>query len=161
MATAVGYKLTIKPTFRALNGRFTKANKKLLKERREDLKKEGRRYVKLAQAEAPRRTGEFASNIRFRTTTEGGNLIMSVSTPDPLGKWIISGTKAHPIPRSPKPVGTALRFVIGGQVFFRRQVQHPGTKANPFMGRATRRWFPGARKMLNRISTRYVSEITR
>ncbi len=158
MGTAVGYKLTIKPSFRALNGRFTKASKALLNERRKELKAEGRRYVKLAQEEAPRRTGDFASNIRFRTTQQEGNLVLSVSTPDPLGKWIIEGTKPHPIVAKR---AKALHFFIGGAEFFRLSVQHPGTKPNRFMGRATRRWFPGARKMLNRISTKYISELTK
>lgn len=158
MAVRVGYQLTTKPTFRALNGRFNRADKVLLVERRKELKIQAQRFVKLAKEEAPKRTGEFASNIRFRTFQEQTALGFRVSIPDPLGTFITEGTEPHPIVASR---GKVLAFVPkgGSEVVFAHSVNHPGTKPNRFMGRASRRWHPGARKMLARISLRYASEI--
>lgn len=49
--------------------------------------------------------------------------------------YVNDGTRPHVI--RPKRA-RALRFVVGGQVVFARVVQHPGTKANPFLTRALR-----------------------
>ena len=57
--------------------------------------------------------------------------------------FIDKGTKAHPIPKSPLPKGRVLATrieytkgygdnVSGDWVYFGKQVQHPGTKAQPF-----------------------------
>jgi hypothetical protein len=149
---SIAYQLNIKPTFKDLSGRFTKAEKELIKERREQLKVQARRLVNLAEEEAPRASGEFASNIRFRTFQDSEGLGFRVTTQQPLGTFIQEGTRPHPIvARRAK----ALHFFIGGQEFFRTSVKHPGTRPNKFMGKAVRRWKPGARRMLREISTRY------
>lgn len=152
----LAYTLTQKPTFRALNGRFSRATKALFKERRAQLKPEARRLIDLLQEEAPRATGEFADNLRFRTFEEAGNIGFRVSMQSPLGKFITEGTRAHPIVAKR---AKALHFFIGAEEFFRFGVKHPGTKPNRFVGRGVRRWLPGARKMQRRISTRYTSEL--
>lgn len=46
-------------------------------------------------------------------------------------RFLEGGTRAHVI--HGKPV---LRFVVNGQVLFRRMVHHPGTKPRPFMAEA-------------------------
>jgi len=149
------------PTFRDLGGRFAKANHALLEIRRDEIRGEARRLTGLAQVEAPMKTGEFASNIRYRTHVAGNSVGFSVSAPFPLSAFIIKGTKPHRIPKDRRPPGKPLAFDVGGQTVFAYSVNHPGTKANPFIGRAYRRWLPGGRAMLRRISTRYIVELMR
>lgn len=51
-------------------------------------------------------------------------------------KWMDEGTRPHTIPRFGPRFAKALRFVSGGQVFFRKAVgpiRHPGTRARSFM----------------------------
>lgn len=51
----------------------------------------------------------------------------------PYSRYVESGTRPHMIlPRN----GVALRFMMNGQEVFARKVNHPGTKAQPFMGPA-------------------------
>lgn len=45
--------------------------------------------------------------------------------------FLENGTRAHVIRGNP-----ILRFVVNGQVLFRRMVRHPGTKPRPFMREA-------------------------
>ena len=164
MPPAVGIKVV--PSFRELNGRFARANEGLLEGRRDLMRVQGRRFKELAQQEAPSRTGEFKGNIRFRTFVQAEALGFTVSSPEPLSTFIQKGTVAHEIvPRFAK----VLRFTVGAagaagafgglfaqQVVFTQRVSHPGTKANPFMGRAMRRWIPGARRDLRRIGLNWV-----
>jgi len=176
--SGVAFEIKSIPTFRELNGRFARAEKELLNARRDEMRAGGSRFVQLAREEAPRKTGKFAEGIRFRTFQEAAALGFKVTTPQPLGKFIIGGTKRHRI--SAKNAG-ALRFfwpkvgmmvmvpkgggfkthVSGGTLWIGKgYVMHPGTKPNKFIGRAYRRWLPGARAMLARISTRFVKAFT-
>lgn len=143
---------------RALTGAFNKAEEELLEIRREELRPEGQRFVTLAQEEAPKRSGEFAAGIRWRSFIDGNAVGFRVTTPQPLGRWIQEGTQAHDIPLSP---GKALRFFWEGGpqgpgIYFFMSVRHPGTDPNRFMGRAYRAWLPGARGTLRKIGLRYI-----
>lgn len=144
------------PTFRDLQGRFTKAEEQLLESRRDLMRDLGKRYTEIARDEAPKRTGQFADNIRFRTFIEGNSLGFRISSPQPLGKFIVLGTKPHVI--AAKNV-QFLRFYWekgpeGPGVYFFRSVNHPGTKPNRFHDRAYRKWRPEAESSLKMISTR-------
>jgi hypothetical protein len=155
MSTAM-FEIKSVPTFRDMHQRFARADRVLLEARRDEMRAEAIRLVALEREEAPKRTGKFARDIRYRTFNEGDALGFRTYTPQPLGSYIVLGTKAHTItPRRAK----ALRFVVDGRVVFTQRVRHPGTKPNKFIGRAYRRWLPGARAMLLRISTRYVRAI--
>lgn len=146
---------------RDLKGRFAKANSKLLQIRREMLRPEAKRLVGLVKQEAPKKSGEFAKGISYRTFASGNATGFMVTTPQPLGRFLIEGTRPHSIiakrasvlaffwPNGPEGSGT----------YFYRSVHHPGTPPNRFHGRAYRRWLPGARRTLNRIGLRYVGEL--
>lgn len=54
----------------------------------------------------------------------------------PVSLFIVGGTKPHDIGPIYPVKAQALRFVVGGQVIFRKSVKvihHPGTKPNDFM----------------------------
>lgn len=155
MGTAM-FEIKSTPTFRDMKGRFVKGEKAVLEARRAELKSEAVRMVNLQREEAPKRTGKFARAISYRTFNEGNALGFRVYSPQPLGTFIVMGTKPHTIvPLHAK----ALRFMVDGKLIFTQRVHHPGTKANKYVGRAYRRWLPGARAMLKRISTHYVRAI--
>lgn len=152
------FTVTAVPTFRDLQGRFAKAEDALLDIRRDELRQFGRRVVSVMQAEAPKKTGQFASGIRFRTTQEGDAVSLSVSSPQPLGKWIVQGTKPHVI--TPRGQGYPLRFTVGGTTVFAYRVQHPGTKPNNYPKRAVDQLRPEMSRVLSRISTRFIAKLT-
>src|SRR5205085_383130 len=99
MPSGSGFSLEASPTFRDLQGRFTRATAATVKEMRDKLKGEGGRLRELMQEEAPSRTGAFAKKIGYRTSVgTGANVFtLDVVMPMPLAKFIIGGTKAHTI----------------------------------------------------------------
>ena len=159
--------ITINPTIRDQRGRFAKANAGLLEDYRDTMRFHGRRFVKIAKEEAPERTGKFSGNIRFRTFVEGRTIGFTVSSPQPLSTFIQKGTVEHPIAAegftfrggSVRPRVLAFFWPSGprgAMTYFFRSVTHRGTKANPFMGRAMRRWIPGARRGMREIGKNWI-----
>ncbi len=146
--------ITSDPTARELTRRVLNARAGLTQDNRAMVRAQGARYVRLAQEEAPKRTGEFAQKIFYRTFEAGDVNEIKVYVPQPLGKWITGGTKPHIIRAKNAPF---LRFFwpkVGKVVFF-KSVNHPGTKANPFLGRAYRRWYPGAAGDLRKVASNW------
>ena len=158
MSVQTTFRLDFRPTFREINGRFVAANKVLLETRRDEVRQLAVRMVDLQQQEAPKDKGDFARNIRYRTFVQGDKVGFTTSSPQPLGKFIVGGTKAHEI--RPRGQGYPLRWESGGQVFYAYRVWHPGTKPNDYVSRAADRWEPESRQALARISTRYISTVT-
>ena len=112
-----------------------------------DVDREAKRYADRVAGEAqtisPRVTGEFArswqverGDLRMRPGL-GRALWRVVNTSD-HAVFVEKGTRPHAIARS-APKG-ALRFVgSSGQTVFRRQVSHPGTRAQNVLAEAARR----------------------
>lgn len=98
----------------------------------------GARVVRdAAKAEVPVRGGKLRSSIRVSTKARHGKVTAGVRVGDIKSKdgafyahMVLGGTKPHSL--VPRKGGKGLR--IGNVV--RRAVQHPGAKANDFMGRA-------------------------
>jgi len=177
----MAFKLEINPTFREMNGRFTRANKNLLEDRRDLVRTEGRRLVRITRKEIDDSTsgsGKFAQGVRFRTFNRGDQIGLTLSVPQPLGRFLLEGTKPH---RIVAVNARALRFTSGsGTVVMvprnpsyarshfrdgvlwsaKGYVDHPGTKANPFIERAKDKWLPGALVSIRRIATRWATTVT-
>jgi len=149
------------PPLRDIAKRFTVAEQQLPENIRNEMRVEGRRLTDLVVAEAPKATGKFASKISFRTYSTSKTTGFSVFLPQPIGSYIIEGTKPHTI--AAKRSGALSFFWSAGPSgpgrYAFKSVFHPGTKPNKFTGRAFRRWMPGARGSLERISNRYVRTI--
>ena len=127
-------------------GRYSKESRKLEKDLSSKFFKHGRRLYDLVLDEAPEKTGKFKSRIQYRTYQGTGKMGIAITTPLPLGRFIIGGTKPHPIPKGLG--GTTLRFFwpkgpSGAGIYYFKSVQHPGTKPNPFMTRAYKKWLFG------------------
>lgn len=159
------FRYTINPQFRDILGRFTEANDQLVDDYRDVMRSEGRRFKTIAQGEAPQKTGKFASGIRFRSfqrggfaAGEGGTMGFTVSTPQPLGRWIIKGTRPHIIRGNPY-----LSFYwpkVGRRVVF-RFVNHPGTKPNDFMDRTYAKWRPGMDAKVRGMARKWKAEVSK
>ena len=81
------------------------------------------------------RTGNTRRTIRLAKVTRRS----ATTSVQGAGAYLESGTRPHVIvPRKKR----ALRFKASGGVVFAKRVNHPGTKAQPFM-------VPGARKAIS------------
>lgn len=158
------FTIQTRPPLRDVKGRFSKANRELLELRRGLVRKQGRRMKDLAVEEAPSRTGEFRRAIRWRSFIKGGDVGFTVTAPQPLATYIIRGTRAHPIVARnakmlafPWPDGPKNHPAYDPKsgLFFFYSVNHPGTKRNPFISQAYRRWLPGARSDLRKMANSF------
>lgn len=158
------FTLTVSPELRDLEGRFRNfgyEGGRLLEIRREEMRNVGRLGVNILREEAPKRTGWFASRIRYHTRVMGNSLELRFTWPQPLGKWITGGTGIWGPRRAViRPVrAKVLRFVIGGKVIFAAWVR--GMKPNPFVDRAMVRFRPMAMAAARRIGIKVRMEMTR
>lgn len=103
---------------------------------RSELREASRQVVNRARVLAPVRTGRLRSSIRAeppRFFSLRGSV--SVGSDLEYAGFVNDGTRPHQIrPRNAQ----VLRFNVGGRVVFARVVNHPGTKARPFLDRALR-----------------------
>lgn len=134
-------------------GNFFKATAKHPANFRQTMGEESDRLETILQNNAPKRTGQYAAGIHTTLTGTDENLKITITDPQPLGSYIRFGTRPHPI----YPVrAKMLRFTVGGRVVFARKVNHPGTKANPFMIHSIGEWETGATQSLNKVASQYV-----
>ena len=157
--SASHFKVTSSPPIRDLLGRFARAEGKFVEIRREEMREEGRRFVKMAQEESPGGQGHtIARQISYKTFVRGNSIGFSAS-PGKIGAWHIAGTGIYgPRGQLIRPVtAQVLRFVINGEVLYRMWVR--GIKPNKFFARAYRRWVPGARAALRRMAMKWTAEI--
>lgn len=162
------------PRFRDLAGRFVKASKTIDKDVQTRVKNLGARWVEIAQSEAPRKTGTFASSIRYYPFTDGDTFGFKGVSQQPLGSYIKFGTKPHAI--RARNAG-ALRFFwvktgldtivpkrggfkthkVGNALFIGKgRVDHPGTKPNPYHLRAFEKWFPEVQTEVRSLTKEFV-----
>lgn len=93
-----------------------------------------RRIVNNAAQRAPVDTGNLRRMIAADPIVQTGfNVTGSVTSRANYSAFVHNGTDPHIIrPRNAR----ALRFTSGGQVVFARYVNHPGTRARPFLWNA-------------------------
>lgn len=113
----------------ALNRTITNAS-------RAELREAARQVVNRAKVLAPVDTGRLRASIRAdppRIFSLRGSV--TVGSDVEYAAMVNDGTRPHVIrPRNAR----VLRFRVGGQVVFARVVNHPGTRARPFLDRALR-----------------------
>lgn len=111
-------------------------NRTLRDASRRELREAGRQVVNRAKVLAPVDTGRLRASIRAdppRIFSLRGSL--TVGSDVEYAAMVNDGTRPHTIrPRRAQ----ALRFTVGGRVVYARVVQHPGTRARPFLDRALR-----------------------
>lgn len=151
-----------KPSFQQIQARFTAAQKKQDERKHEAMRDLGREWVAAMRAEAPTgKTGNFKKHISYKTFASGPTVELRGYIPQPLGKWITKGTRAHMIyPKRGKYLAFFWpRGFDGPRMYFFRHVHHPGTKPNPFDQRAMARWKPKAVVALRKLSSQFVMDV--
>lgn len=86
------------------------------------------------EARVPVDSGDLRRSLRIKI--EGDRIIIGPDTP--YASYVEFGTKPHQI--KPKKPGGVLVFNAGGQKVYARVVNHPGTKAQPFVRPAFDAW---------------------
>lgn len=158
--------VTSRPPFRDIHGRFIHAEKAMLEEKRDQMRKLAKDWVEAAKKEAPRgkgqRSGRFVQSISTKTFISKNEVSFRAYDAMPLGGWIREGTKPHIIRAK-----NARRLYFywprgfrgpGWYAFVR--VHHPGTKPNPYHIRATKVWRMKAVAALQKISRKYTVTLT-
>lgn len=84
----------------------------------------------IARAEAP---GSMGDGIVTRIERVPKGLAGVITSTHPASVFVLGGTKRHFIRARRRKY---LRFEVGGEVLFRKVVDHPGNKANNFLRRA-------------------------
>lgn len=94
----------------------------------------GRRVTNSAKQRAPVDTGNLRNSIRQEPVkVSGGVVSFSVVADADYASFVHDGTRPHVIrPRNAK----VLAFSAGGTMVFASKVNHPGTKARPFLRNA-------------------------
>lgn len=104
---------------------------------RRELEATARQVMNRAKILAPVDTGRLRASIRIesrRLLTLRS--VYTIGSDVSYAPMVHDGTRPHQIrPRSP---GGVLRFRVGGRVVYAKVVNHPGTRARPFLDDALR-----------------------
>lgn len=111
----------------------------------------------VAQANAPKDTGQLAAGLKISTSARGGQVTAKIKATGPhafLAPWMEYGTGAHRI--VPKDDGGFLLFAD----VFSKEVEHPGIRPRPFMvpalvSQATPATIAVARYMRDRLASKH------
>jgi phage gpG-like protein len=112
-------------------------NRTIRQASRLELEEAGRQTLARARVLAPVDTGRLRASLRMqfsRTFTLRPRV--TIGSDVAYAAFVNDGTRPHVI--RPRRRGGRLRFVAGDRVVYARQVQHPGTRARPFLDRALR-----------------------
>ncbi len=176
MAELISY--TVKPPFRDILGRFTKADAELIKGKRDEMRTLGGNLVSKLKAAAPvGKSGKFRDSHSFKTFERGKDIELRTYSASPLGTFIRLGTKPHKIAAKrakalafywPKVgmmtfvprAGFPITGEAGGNFWIGKGfVNHPGTKPNPYHERALASMSPAMQESLRKIAGRYVESL--
>lgn len=111
---------------------------------RRELETTARQVMNRAKILAPVDTGRLRASIRIESRrlltlrsvyTIGSDVSYAPMVHDGTRPHQIRPKRAYTLSRGRKP---ALRFLVGGRVVYARVVNHPGTKARPFLDDALR-----------------------
>jgi len=178
----MSFDVTVKPTWRDVAGRFSKAEQVLIDARRDELRVEGRAIVDLVQKKlqaktAPYNSSSLAKSIRFNTRKVGNDVRLNITSPSKAGPHKIYPRFANALsfmwPKAgrrvvvPKRGGFKTHVRANGTLFVGKgYVDHPGGSLeplmNPIMQAAGREWLAQrGQQALRRMSTRYVESLTK
>lgn len=90
----------------------------------------GNRLERLAKRDVGVKSGALRASIGSHMTLEATGLVMYVGSSNRVALMHHEGTRPHIIlPRTAR----ALRFESHGKIIYAKKVNHPGTKANPYL----------------------------
>lgn len=86
-------------------------------------------------------SGRLRDSISYQRRTTIGNIKLTFHSDDPAAKYVINGTRGHPI--GPSGSHITVQFPdAGGELIYRSVTSHPGAHANPFHQKAVDRMLP-------------------
>jgi HK97 gp10 family phage protein len=102
------------------------------------------RILNRAKILCPVDTGNLRGSLQMKITKKGDLVIGSVTTNVNYARFVHDGTGPHKI--YPRKRGGVLAFPVprSGRIVFARYVNHPGTRARPFLRRAIEEIAPTA-----------------
>lgn len=125
-----------------VSGEFSESRGELSSQVNDILTRRMRQIIRLVAADArtnaPVDTGRMAQAIKEDPITSDGpfRVTGSVTSHAPYSVFVHEGTRPHVIrPRN----ASALRFKAGGETIFASSVNHPRTRARPFLTNAVAR----------------------
>lgn len=129
-----------------------------LQEMREGARILGRRWIEIARGEAPKLTGALAKSQSTRTFIRQGEVELRMYHETPKGKWIVGGTRPHPIHAKNVPFMIFYweKGWMGPGIYYFKSVNHPGIKPNDYIGRSYEKLVPEAEKVLGDIASKWV-----
>jgi hypothetical protein len=148
--------ITSKPPLSEIITRAVQAEIATDREINDVVRRQEERFLRFAFTAAPKKTGKYAASIRTRQLTVNNGAGFEVLSPSPLGKFIQGGTRPHII-RAKNARFLRFYWPKVGRVVYFKSVNHPGTRANPFMDAAYRRWRPGAQQDLSKVGLRWTA----
>lgn len=89
------------------------------------------------QAIVPVDTGNLKSAIKVTVLTRGRITVGPDTLMAPYAWDVEYGTKPHVIEAKP---GKVLRFQVGDRIVYTRRVNHPGTRAQPYVRPVVQNW---------------------
>jgi Bacteriophage HK97-gp10, putative tail-component len=102
--------------------------------------------------------GNLRRSISSRRRMVEGSVRAEFGATAPYAGFVVDGTSPHTIQARN---GRVLRFATsGGQTLYRRSVNHPGTKPNPFADRALQAALPAVRDTFDTIMREAMGGIT-
>lgn len=104
---------------------------------RRELDTTSRQVVNRAKILAPVDTGRLRASIRVESRRLFTlRSVYTIGSDVSYAPYVHDGTRPHVI--RPKSPGGTLRFRMGGRVVYAKVVNHPGTRARPFLDDAVR-----------------------
>lgn len=101
----------------------------LLKDTTENIVRDAKRNI---ERNGNINTGRLKNSITYKIISKGSasSTTATIRVGASHGIFIEEGTRPHVIRAK---YANALRFEVGGEVIYAKEVRHPGTKANPFL----------------------------
>jgi HK97 gp10 family phage protein len=104
------------------------------------------------EARVPVKTGRLRTSLSIRVDTDK----VTIGPDTPYAGYVEFGTKPHQI--RPKKPGGVLMFTMGGQKVFARSVQHPGTRAQPYVRPAFEAWVDSLGTMAAQANIKVITD---
>jgi len=104
------------------------------------------------QARVPVDTGELRSSLTVKV--EQNRVLVGPTAA--YAPYVEFGTKPHEI--KPKNAGGVLVFNVGGRKVFAKKVNHPGTKAQPFVRPAYEAWVGSVAPLVGKANVKNLVE---
>ena len=179
MAPRMRLNVELTPGLDRVKGRWVRATKDFNDRNYALMGHYARKASRLTKEEAPvGETGKFKKGIFARRKRRLKTVVgFTLTVPEPLGTFIRKGTKPHRIqarnanalvfPWAAKGLTVVVHKApswkthVSNSVMWsgKGYVDHPGTKANDFVKRAQRRWYPQMAKELKRTARSYTKDL--